>query len=214
MQRATSQGGPYTTVAEGLSETSFTDTGLSNGTTYYYVVTAENAAGSTNSNEVSATPQEQSTSADLVIEYRVGDTNPTDNQMKPQLRIVNEGTEDVSLSDLTVRYWFTNDSEKDMQYFCDWAAVGCSNINASIVDMSQPAAEADAYLELTFTSGAGTLGAGSHTGDIQNRLHYTDWSNFDENNDYSYNETQTQYAPADNIAIYQNGQLVWGTEPQ
>jgi fibronectin type 3 domain-containing protein len=41
----------------GLSSTSYTDTGVSNGTTYYYVVQAANSAGTSgNSNEASATP--------------------------------------------------------------------------------------------------------------------------------------------------------------
>jgi fibronectin type 3 domain-containing protein len=57
VKRATTSGGPYTTVASPTS-TSYTDTGLTNGTTYYYIVTAVNSAGeSANSSEVSATPQ-------------------------------------------------------------------------------------------------------------------------------------------------------------
>src|SRR6185436_15252420 len=57
VHRATASGGPYTTVATNLPGTSFTDTGLTNGTAYYYVVTATNGAGEgPSSNEASATP--------------------------------------------------------------------------------------------------------------------------------------------------------------
>jgi fibronectin type 3 domain-containing protein len=57
--RSTTSGGegstPYKT---GLTATSFTDTGLTNGATYYYEVTAVNSAGQSGvSSEVSATPQ-------------------------------------------------------------------------------------------------------------------------------------------------------------
>jgi cellulose 1,4-beta-cellobiosidase len=57
VKRAQTSGGPYGTIATGLSLLTFTDSTASNGTTYFYVVTASNASGeSANSNEVSATP--------------------------------------------------------------------------------------------------------------------------------------------------------------
>jgi autotransporter-associated beta strand protein len=55
--RATEAAGPYTAVATGVMPTSHTDTGVSNGTTYYYRVVATNDSGaSANSAVVSATP--------------------------------------------------------------------------------------------------------------------------------------------------------------
>jgi Concanavalin A-like lectin/glucanases superfamily/Fibronectin type III domain/Domain of unknown function (DUF2341) len=55
--RSTTNGGPYATIVTGLTTTSYTNTGLTNGTTYYYVVQAVNAVGpSPNSNQASATP--------------------------------------------------------------------------------------------------------------------------------------------------------------
>ena len=57
VKRATSPGGPYMEIQTGLTGLSYTDTGLKNGTTYYYVVSAVNAAGeSGDSAEISATP--------------------------------------------------------------------------------------------------------------------------------------------------------------
>jgi hypothetical protein len=56
VMRATANGGPYTTISSPTT-TSYSDTGLTNGTTYYYVVTAANANGASgNSNQASATP--------------------------------------------------------------------------------------------------------------------------------------------------------------
>ena len=55
--RSTTSGGPYTSVQTGITALSFTDTGLTNGTTYYYVVTGENSSGTSGfSGQASATP--------------------------------------------------------------------------------------------------------------------------------------------------------------
>jgi fibronectin type 3 domain-containing protein len=57
IKRATVSGGPYTNVATNLNVTNYIDTGLLNGTTYYYIITAANFAGeSQNSMEASVTP--------------------------------------------------------------------------------------------------------------------------------------------------------------
>ena len=57
LKRATISGGPYGSVTNGLVGASFVDSGLVNGTTYYYVLTATNQFGeSVPSPEVSATP--------------------------------------------------------------------------------------------------------------------------------------------------------------
>ncbi|RYD29740.1 MAG: fibronectin type III domain-containing protein, partial [Verrucomicrobiaceae bacterium] len=58
VKRSTNPGGPYLTVDANVTGTSFTDTGLTAGTTYYYVVAAINAVGEGSpSAEVSAADQ-------------------------------------------------------------------------------------------------------------------------------------------------------------
>ncbi len=57
VHRSITSGGPYTTVKTNVVGTIYTDTGLTNGTTYYYVVTATNAEGEgASSNQATATP--------------------------------------------------------------------------------------------------------------------------------------------------------------
>jgi subtilisin family serine protease len=65
VKRSTGSGGPYTTVSANLKAAQFTDVGLANGTTYYYVVSAVNLLGeSGESAEASATPK---LPADMVV---------------------------------------------------------------------------------------------------------------------------------------------------
>lgn len=55
--RSTQRGGPYTTILSEFTGTNYYDSGLTNGTTYYYVVRGANPSGvSQNSNEVSVVP--------------------------------------------------------------------------------------------------------------------------------------------------------------
>jgi autotransporter-associated beta strand protein len=56
--RSTSSSGPFSTIASGLTNASYVDVNVAPNTTYYYVVTASNSAGtSTNSPQDSATTQ-------------------------------------------------------------------------------------------------------------------------------------------------------------
>jgi hypothetical protein len=74
VKRSTTSGGPYTQVAAPTTA-SDTDTGLTNGTTYYYVVSALNSVGeSANSSQVSATPA--NVAADVTITINPANSHP------------------------------------------------------------------------------------------------------------------------------------------
>jgi cellulose 1,4-beta-cellobiosidase len=206
VKRALTAAGPFTTIASNVTATSYTNTGLTNGTTYYYVVSAVNAAGqSANSTVASATPAAVVVpTSNLVVQYRAGDTNATDNQIRPLFNIKNLGSTAVNLSDLKLRYYFTKEGSAAMDSAIDWAVVGAANIDRTF---------GDGYVELSFKSGAGSIAAGGQSGDIQLRMFKTDWSNFDESDDYSYDPTKTSYQDWDKVTLYQGGSLVWGIEP-
>ena len=67
VKRGTAHNGPYSVVKTGQTTASYTDTGLTNGTTYYYVVSAVNGVGEgANSSEASALPVANANSATFV----------------------------------------------------------------------------------------------------------------------------------------------------
>jgi fibronectin type 3 domain-containing protein len=87
VKRATVSGGPYTTVSSPTTN-SQTDTGLTNGTAYFYVVSAVNAGGeSANSTQVSATPIASGAGALFVV----GSTTLGAGDAAIQTRLVNLG---------------------------------------------------------------------------------------------------------------------------
>ncbi|MBI3411176.1 MAG: fibronectin type III domain-containing protein, partial [Planctomycetes bacterium] len=77
--RSTTPGGEGSTpVQTGITSTSFTNTGLTNGTTYYYQVTAVNAGGeSAKSSEVSATPRLKAPTAPANLSASAGNAQVT-----------------------------------------------------------------------------------------------------------------------------------------
>ncbi|MBR7837403.1 fibronectin type III domain-containing protein [Actinospica durhamensis] len=208
------------TLVGTTTSTTYTDTGLTASTLYSYAVVATDAAGnlSTASNTVSATTSAAAGgggtgTGTVKVQYANLDSSPTDNQIKPGLQVVNTGTAALALSTVTLRYWFTSDGGANtFSTYCDYAVVGSSNVTHSVVALATAVTGADHYLQVGFTTGAGSLAAGASSGQIQNRLNKTDWSNFNEVNDYSYG-TNTAYADWTKVTVYVNGTLAYGTEP-
>lgn len=135
------------------------------------------------------------------------------NQLGPWIALVNTGSAPVPLERVTVRYWFTADGDQELRYWCDYAPLGCGNVTARFVRLDAPVAQADTYLELGFTSGAGTLDPGRGTGELYQRVAKADWSLFDQADDHSYDGSHGALADNPRITVYVDGQLVSGAAP-
>ena len=149
----------------------------------------------------------------IQVLYRNSD--PTDgptNQIKPVMEL-ELGDDATNLSHYTLRYWFvagTNGAA--MNTWCDYAVVGCTNVNMRVVTLPLPKAKADSYLEVAFGAGGELAPNTTNTGEIQVRVSRADWSNFDVAGGFSYGTSRTP-VPAATLTAYRDGKLVWGTEP-
>ncbi|MFF0398526.1 glycoside hydrolase family 48 protein [Streptomyces sp. NPDC005248] len=203
-------------LAGSTTTRTFTDQGLAAATAYSYAVAARDAGGNTSalSTTVSATTKSGGGGTGSVkVQYKNTDSSATDNQIRLGLQIVNTGSAPVDLSTVEVRYWFSSEAgASTFSTYCDYAALGSSNIDHTVVTVSSPKTGADHYLEVGFTGGAGSLAAGASTGEVQLRLNKSDWSNFSEADDYS-RATNTGYADAPRVAAYVGSALAWGVEP-
>ncbi|MBQ7766269.1 MAG: glycoside hydrolase family 9 protein [Lachnospiraceae bacterium] len=127
------------------------------------------------------------------------------------ITIRNDGTEAVALEDLEIKYFFTDDGEKGINFYCDYACLSGSTYSA-ITDKVQGEfaavtgnkTNADTELSITCDS-KDALRSGDEV-TIQVRVAKEDWSNFDFDNDFSA-------GGADKVAVFCEGELVIGSQP-
>lgn len=148
---------------------------------------------------------------DVVIQSFNGNTSSSTNGIAPKFKVVNNGDSAIQLSDVKLRYYYTIDEENAQTFWSDWASVGSENVTGKFVKMTSPVAKADYYLEVGFTSAAGSLQPGQ-SADIQGRFSKNNWSQYDQSNDYSF-KSGNQFADNHHVTGYLNDQLVWGIEP-
>lgn len=127
------------------------------------------------------------------------------------LTIRNDGEEAVALSDLEVQYFFTDDGDKTINFYCDYAALSgttyaamTDKVNGSFSAVSGNKTGADTVLSISCDSKDALRPGDELT--IQVRVAKEDWSNFDFGNDYSA-------GGADKIAVFCEDNLVMGSQP-
>lgn len=148
----------------------------------------------------------------LTIRYKAG-APATADSTQPWFEVVNTSKKKVSLSDVTIRYYFSQDSAPSFAYNCLEASIGCSNVSATVVAMDEPTPNADHYLEIRFTEGAGSLAASEKGGAIGLQLYRPDGKRANQRNDRSYDAANKTFQPSKRVTAYLKGKHVWGDEP-
>jgi len=152
-----------------------------------------------------------SAQADVNLELANVQTSASTNTVGATFKVTNTGSTVINLSDVKVRYYFTKDTDTEQEFHCYNANISnpyralASSVMGKFVKMDTAVEGADTYLEISFSSSAGTLAAGE-TANIQSAFNKKDWTNYNQGNDYSYNQ-------AKNVTVYVNGVSTWGTAP-
>lgn len=152
------------------------------------------------------------TTGSIKIQFYNQNTAATSNQIYVNLKLVNIGTNALTLSDIKMRYYYTVDGAKSQTFYCDYTPIGTSNVTAAFVTMATVKTGVDTYVEVGFASGAGSLAEGANV-NIQARFAKNDWTNYTQTNDYSFNSTGTSFVDWTKVTGYVSGSLQWGIEP-
>ncbi|WP_375444613.1 cellulose binding domain-containing protein [uncultured Fibrella sp.] len=154
------------------------------------------------------------TSIQLQVLHRDVDNYADNNAIQPLLQVVNQGSEALPLSALTLRYYLTlEDLTQQPNLSVTYAQLGSSNVMMRYVPLAQPRQGAFGYVEYSFTQGAGSLAPGANTGAIQSYITKANYSRLNELDDYSYATVRDQLVVNPRITAYYNGVLVAGQEP-
>ncbi|MGO4548213.1 glycoside hydrolase family 44 protein [Paenibacillus sp. 2TAB23] len=145
--------------------------------------------------------------------------NAKTSSISTKFKVANKGKTPIQLKDLRIRYYFTADfAGEDEKEFAvgfysmvKWRTVLKESINAQIVKMPIPSADATHYLEIGFTEQSGAIPAGEELA-WNGWFNKSDWSSFNQANDYSYLHSSTEQESSKTI-VYKDGTRTWGVEP-
>lgn len=161
---------------------------------------------------INDTTEQPPATGDIKVQMFNGSLASSVNTLNPRIKLTNTGSNDINLSTVQIRYYYTSNGNQDQQLFVDWSSAGTGNVTGTFVKLDAAKPTADTYAAWGFTSEAGVLAAGQSI-EIQTRISKTDWSNYSQSDDYSFNATATAYVDSPLTTAYIDGTLAWGLEP-
>jgi len=153
----------------------------------------------------------------IALKFKDADIKASTNSTHPQFRVYNNDTNNLDLSKLEIRYWYKYEgSGQGEQAWVDWAGKmpqgNCISGNTHLnIFTGSFGNNQDRYLKVTFDSGAGSIAQNEYI-EVQTRFNKSDWSNYDQSNDWSF-AAYTDWTNWDKVTVYYDGTLIWGDVP-
>lgn len=193
-----------------LSSSSTTSLSSSKSSSLSY--SSSSSVSSKSSSISSATSSVSSGTGPIQILSYNGSLIAVQNQIYTRFKLVNSGAGNLDLSTVKIRYYFTAEGLQPVTYYNDYSTINSANFTGKVSKLSVSKTGADSYLEIAFNATAGVLAPGAHI-EIQGRLAKSDWSNFNQADDYSYNPVNVSYTDWIKVTAYTSGVLRYGIEP-
>lgn len=149
----------------------------------------------------------------IKVEIYNGNTAKSINTLFPWFKITNTGDTPIPLSDISARYYYTIDGNKKQRFWCDWCSKGDTGmVTGKFSTVVSKADNIDSCFELGFKNGNIMLQPGESV-EVHIRIAKEDWSDFNQENDYSFNRSAKTYVAQNRVPGFIKGKLVWGHDP-
>lgn len=132
------------------------------------------------------------------------------NSLAPTFIIKNTGDEEVDLTTMKLKYFYTADGSEAETFNCYYAGTidgeyinYTDSIDGKIAKLSTEVSNADSYIQIGFKDG--TLAVGQ-SAKVQTSVNKDGWKDYNQSDDYSYGNSK-------HVAVYSNDKLIWGSEP-
>ena len=132
------------------------------------------------------------------------------NTLTPQLYLRNVSNKNITLSDITLSYFFSTDGNTQNVYECDYARMNYTSITGQAIGTISVDASGNADLTVAFRDSATVLKPGDEI-EIQGRIHSQDWKLYNRINDYSLGTAD--YSDTGKIVVKVKGEKIHGTGP-
>jgi hypothetical protein len=153
------------------------------------------------------------TSPERLAVYYYSNSEASGSSIQMYFDVVNFTAFSARLSQVTVRYWFTDENASSPnvleQYYVPLPTT------MKFTTLNPPRPNADTVLEISFTNAGDAGGAFVETRGFNFAFHKNSYSGtYDQTNDYSYDpKLKTSLGQNPKITAYINGTLAWGCEP-
>jgi len=154
--------------------------------------------------------------ANIFVGQTCLDANDTTNNIAMQLQVVNNGKEDANLSDITLKYWFTDDSWSPDAGIAevDYAVITSPNYAGISADASVSVVDQGGQnrcMTITFPGSTEILPPNGRV-ELQVRIHKENWDSYYQPNDYSFT-SNVRGIWSNNVPAYYKWEKVRGYEP-
>ncbi|NLL07321.1 MAG: sugar-binding protein [Clostridiaceae bacterium] len=147
----------------------------------------------------------------IELRYKNGKASSETESIHPVFKLINSGSKNIKLSDIKIRYYYTKDNNQLETFWCDSFTNGSNNVIGRFVALKNKKNNADSYLEISFSEGAGEIRAGNSV-ELLVGFAKNDWSLYNQRNDYSYSVSNS-FIHWNRVTLYLNGKHVFGVEP-